>query len=110
MPRASNTVSLPASKSAYWRARGICAAPAVTSNRPPDGLLTQFTFGKYKGCTVLEAIRRDAQYVWWAHTTVEHFSLDCEAEMLLDYHYSMQEQRRKAQSLLERKAEEGIEG
>lgn len=79
----------------YWEGRGI-AAPDKSKAGRVYGLHDTLTFGKHKGRTVLAVLRTDAQYAWWAHTTTDQFTLNCEAELLLDYHLSMQRDAKDA--------------
>ena len=46
---------------------------------------TKLDFGKYKGLTVEEIIKKDPEYLGWAEDTIDWFELDSEAEAALDY-------------------------
>lgn len=50
----------------------------------PISLSSKMYFGKYKGETIEDIIENDPQYVDWCLENVKHFSLNDEAEELLN--------------------------
>ena len=57
----------------------------MPDNSQAFGLNTKLNFGKYKGSTVQEIIKKDPEYLGWAEDTIDWFVLDDEAESALDY-------------------------
>ena len=55
------------------------------------GIHNIFTFGKYKGKTLLEVLDNDAQYIVWCIHNIENFTIDSQLkkELLEQYNSHM---------------------
>lgn len=71
----------------YWQCPGV---KPIAATGKAVSIFDTITFGIHRGKTVLAVARTSADWLLWAHNTVEYFTLTDEALMLVDYHVSMQ--------------------